>query len=338
MKPIFVVALSGFVGLAACDGENPFQNIVDDPGVTPPVVDPDNPLDANGIPVSLSQNLQAVNYVPGTTGPGTLSVDMFALDQADNPTSDIPLANYVPNANLTALAPGYEVFSYQDDAADRMFVAIVAQSTDGSVTGAVVMDGGQFIKFFGGGFYSNGGNYTPGNPANDTGLVSYAGTYASLTNLPGDGTELLDPTRPIDDAISPGQPAQISGDIFLNADFNDNSVNGAIYNRAFTNLDPLITAAIGGNDLPDVFLIPADITSTGTFFGDAQNPAQETVGEFGGTFGGIEAAAVGGTVQLDGDWLPGVENEEEFGVFVLTQCGQPLDDPICDNIPVNPNP
>ncbi len=58
--------------LGACDSANPFQVITDYAGVTPDV-DPDNPLDANGIPTSLSRNLQAISDTLGTGGTaGTL--------------------------------------------------------------------------------------------------------------------------------------------------------------------------------------------------------------------------------------------------------------------------
>lgn len=327
MKTIVAAAMCSVLALTACDGENPFMvEEVVDPGVAP-VIDPDNPVSANGIPEALTGgNLELVEYDPVA---GTLAVDMSALDRND---SDIPLESYMPNAALTALAPGYQVFSYQDDALDRMFVAIVAQSNDGSVLGAVVMDGGQFNKFFGGGFYATDGDYTPGVATNDTGLVSYAGNYSALTNINAEGDQLLVPGGTPDPAILPSQPGQITGNIFINADFGDNTINGAIYNRALENVGP---AVVG---IPDVFLTPAPITDAGTFFGVVENPAQDAVGNYGGTFGGTEAAGVAGVTNLDGDWLPSAENEAEFGVFVLTQCGQPLDAAICDDTPVNPNP
>ena len=320
--------------LAGCDGENPFQAevaavapVVPVTPPTTPIIDPDNPVNANGIPTVLANDLQSVAYNPVA---GTLSVDMLALDRTD---SDIPLQAYTPNASLTALAPGYEVFTYQDDPLDRMFVAIVAQDANDNVVGAIVMDGGQFTKFFGGGFYATDGNYTPGTGLNDTGLVSYAGDYAALTNLDANGNELLVPGGTPNPAILPGQPAQISGSIFINADFGDNTVNGAIYDRAFQNLagpsGPILA-------VPDVYLIPTAITDAGTFFGEVEHPAQENVGAYGGTFGGVNAQGVAGTTNLDGDWLPTVENEAEFGVFVLTQCGQAGQDPICASIPVSP--
>lgn len=331
MKKTLLSSLLGCITLAGCDGENPFMTT---PAVTPgaaPVIDPDNPVSANGIPEALTgNNLELVAYDPVA---GTLSVDMAALDKND---SDIPLESYMPNAALTALTPGYQVFTYQDDPLDRMFVAIVAQSPDGAVMGAVVMDGGQFNKFFGGGFYATDGDYTPGSGPNDTGLVSYAGNYAALTNLDADGSQLLTPGGSPDPVLLPDQPAQISGQVFINADFGDNTLNGAIYNRAFTNLDPVLQAAIGGAALEDVILTPTDITDAGTFFGTVETSDQDAVGSYGGTFGGTEASAVAGVTSLDGDWLDTIDNEAEFGVFVLTQCGQPGEDPICASIPVNP--
>lgn len=334
MSRIFI-ALAVTASLGACDSANPFMTPqVVDPGVAP-VIDPDNPVNANGIPEILAENLNSVAFDPVA---GTLSVDMAALDRND---ADIPLEAYTPNPGLATpamTAQGYQVFSYQDDGLDRMFVAIVAQSPDGSVVGAVVVDGGQFNKFFPGGFYATDGNYTPGNPVNDTGLVSYAGTYAGLLNGGGDGSGLIGVPVGTPEELLPSQPAQIVGSIFLNADFGDNSVNGAIYNRALVNVSPALVTLNGGTALESVFLQPAAITDVGTFFGSVEDDEKNVVGSFGGTFGGNEATAVAGTTNLDGDFIENFANEQEFGVFVLTQCGQPGEAAICDNIPVNPNP
>jgi hypothetical protein len=326
-----ITAVAITAALTGCDGTNPFQVAAAVDPAEAPIIDPDNPVDSNGIPLVLSgdgaaANLTAVAY---NAIDQTLSVDMAALDRNDE---EIDLEAYAYNATLTALAPGYNVFSNQDDALDRMFVAIVAQSEDGSVVGAVVMDGGQFTKSFGGGFYATDGNYTPGNPSNDTGLVSYAGTYAGLSNLPADGNELIEPNGNPNPDILPYQPAQISGEVFINADFGDNSVNGAIYNREFENINDDFSAAT----LDTVFMIPTPITEDGTFFGETENRAQDNIGSYGGTFGGTEASGIAGVVHLDGDFVVGAENEQEYGVFVLNQCGQAGEDPICGTIPVNP--
>jgi len=326
-------ALALITLVAGCDSANPFQNPTANAPGNAPVINPGGEVTTTGIPADLANDLRSVAYNPAT---GTLSVDMAALDRSD---TDIPLSAYTPNPALETpamTAQGYRVFSYQDDALDRMFVAIVAQSNDGSVVGAAVMDGGQFTRFFSGGFYATDGEYTPGNPVNDTGLVSYAGLYTGLSNLDSDDAGLLPLPAGTSTAIRPSQPSQITGSIFVNADFQDNTINGAIYDRSFVNLNPGLLASLGTSALGDVFLIPTAITDAGTFFGTAENRAQETIGSFGGTFGGLEAAGVAGTTALDGDWIPNIENEVEFGVFVLTQCGQPAEDPICGTIPVNP--
>ncbi|MEL6958321.1 MAG: hypothetical protein AAGL89_05145 [Pseudomonadota bacterium] len=335
-----LTAFAMIAALAACDDANPFQGgEIDGTPTDPPVIDPDNPIAPNGLPEALAGNLNAVAYNPGS---GTLSVEMASLDQT---SIDYPLAQYTENLNLTTPAlqsAGYQVYSYQDDGLDRMFVAIVAESNDGSVQGAVVMDGGQFLRFFGGGVYATDGTFTPGVPENDTGLVSYAGTYGGLSNLDADGAELIGvPPIPEDDdgSLLPAQPAQLEGGIFLNADFGDNTINGAIIDRSWTNLNPVLAAIPTINDLEDVFLLPADITDAGTFFGTTSvviDGDESQVGSYGGAFGGIEAPGVAGVVHLDGDYIEDIENEEEFGVFVLTQCGQPGEASLCDFIPVNP--
>ena len=173
---------------------------------------------------------------------------------------------------------------------------------------------------------------------NDTGLVSYAGTYAGLTNLAANGDELIAVPGGTDPAILPDQPAQVTGSVFINADFGDNAVNGAVFDRTFVNLDPNVSAQIGGDQLDDVVLTSTGIEEDGTFFGVAENPALEGIGSYGGTFGGTEASGVAGIVALDGDFIPNIDEEAEYGVFVLNQCGQPGDAAICDAIPVNPNP
>ena len=329
----YSLALAALLALAACDNDNPFLAAgADTPVDTPP--DEESPVTDAGVPEFLANNLTAISYDPANN---TLSVDMYALDRND---LDVPLEGYTRNLALEADAPaGYQVYSYQDDALDRMFVAIVARSPDGSVEGAIVVDGGQFTKFFGGGYYGRvSGDYDPGQASNDTGLVSYAGNYAGLSNFDADGDELLPPAGSPDPSILPSQPAQITGEIFLNVDFDDNSVNGGIYNRSFTNLAPAIEAALGSPNLEDIFIIPTAITNDGTFFGEGNvvDDEQNPIGSAGGVFGGTDSAGLAGTVRLDGDFIDGLENEAEYGVFVLVQCGQAGDAALCDSIPVNP--
>lgn len=311
----FLMTLSVLGLLTACGDGQPFE--FTNTGPTTPT-DPDAPdtPDPNIIPAALSSDLAAVAYNPSSD---LLQIDMSALD-ADGGG----LVTYARNANLDV--PGYEAYSYQDDPLDRMFVAVVAESPDGAVEAIASMDGGQFTKYFGGTYFGRNIEYTPGST---TGLVSYAGKYAGLSNLDSEGAELL-PTG-ADPAIAPAQSAQVTGDIFFNVDFGDGVINGAIYNREWVNLNATTLADLGTSDLPDVFLIPADVSEGGTFDGEAQDGAQLVIGSYGGIFGGDTATAVAGSVFLQ-DYLEDVDGENEYGIFVLVQCGLPDDDAICDSL------
>jgi hypothetical protein len=263
--------------------------------------------ETNSIPEVLSHNLQSATY---NATANTLSIELSSLDAGPrNATYD----------RTPALDVGpYRAYTYQQDGQHRHFTALVAQSTGtgDSVTAGVVSDGGQFNRFFAGGFYQRTGAYTPPAPAG--GLVSYSGDYAGVTNLNGTAATLkpvTDPALPATD--HPNSSARTTGAIFLNVDFTNNAVNGSITNRS------LIDQGIA---LPDVILVEGDIDSTtGTFFGNTEyDDADQTAnGNFGGIFGGTEAKAVGGVVHLDSFDGPnddlGMENEQEYGTFVLTR-------------------
>lgn len=147
-----------------------------------------------------------------------------------------------------------------------------------------------------------------------------------------DGAELLPPPAGVGPAILPEQPAQIVGDIFINADFGQNSVSGGIENVEYYNVNPGYIATYGSIELPDMLLLTTTISDVGEFQGSVLNPALETIGVYGGTFGGIGATGVGGVLSLDGDWDPNIINEYQYGTFVLTQCGQPGDAAICATV------
>lgn len=264
----------------------------------------------------MADDLNSVSYDHAS---GVLLIDLAALDRTN---IDYPEVEYDRNPALDV--PGYVAYSYQDDPLDRMSVAIVAESYDGAVQAVVAMDGGQFTKYFGGTYYGRNEDFTAPSP---DGLVSYAGTYAGISNLDAAGNELLVPSGTPDPAILPSQPAQVAGEVFLNADFGDGSVNGAITNRTWVNLDPAAVALIGST-LPNVFLIPANITADGTFEGAVENAEQEALGTYGGIFGGDGATAVAGSIFIE-NYLEDIDNENEFGIFVLMQCGQPGDAPVC---------
>ncbi len=236
---------------------------------------------------------------------GTLTVQV-PLDGSD------VLQEYVADGTRD----GYSRFTLQDDLLDREYTAFAAESTDGSLVGVVVIDGGQFNRFFGGGSITQN-SYT----APTTGLVSYAGAYVGVTNV-GDGLA----TGGADASLTPEAATEISGLVFLNADFTDNAVNGAIYDRVF---DPDGVAY----DLPTIVMTAADIEDDGLFTGAVEFGDLTSVGTYTGAFGGDDAASVAGIISLTEGFLEGAEDggvavtdfegisgEAEYGVFVLDQC------------------
>lgn len=304
------LSIALMAALTACGDGNPFDDNSngEDGGI------PDG--STNDIPESLASNLQTATYDPAT---GMLQLHLTSLD-----ASPI-IASYVRTPGLDV--GGYEAYTVQDDPLDRHFTAMVAQSPDGTVRAGVVSDGGQFNRFYSGGFYERTGAYQPPSVSGPTtGLVSYAGNYAGVTNLnaPG-GPELLPPPGGADPSILPAQSARTQGQIFLNVDFGNNAVNGNINSR---------TLVDAGTALPTVVLVDGAIAGDGTFLGKIEYDGDPTlqIGDFGGIFGGANAASVGGIVSLDqffDDTSIAQGAERERGVFVLVQCGQPGDDPAC---------
>ena len=128
-----------------------------------------------------------------------------------------------------------------------------------------------------------------------------------------------------DPSLIPDQASRVTGQIFINADFADNAVNGGVYNRV--NIDRNET-------LTDLALIVSDIDASGRFLGTVELRGGTTsIGSYGGTFGGLNASGVAGGIHLDGDFIDNVEREEEFGIFVLTQCGLAGDsNTICNGV------
>lgn len=309
-----LLSLGLITGLAACGDGQPFtfgQTV--DPGT-------DDSGSTNSIDETIARNVDLV----GTPSGGSLSVQITGLDGPAIPVSF--------SRNTALDVPGYEAYSYQDDPLDRFFVAMVETSADGAMLGSAVISGGQFNEYYGGVYYERVQVYTAGS-----GQVSYAGTYVGLTNINDAGDQLLPVDPGTDPSIVSGQPYIITGDIFLNANFDEATpvINGEIYNRAV--LDTDVTAANGNQPTPDGEILDLALTqgvidADGNFSGAVEMPDRTTVGTYAGQFGGTGGSSVAGGLFLDGDWWDAVENENEIGLFVLTQCGEPGDDPICDQV------
>ena len=305
--------------LTACSSSNPFT----DDGTGGTGGTGGGASTANQLPEGVQGDVRRISYTPGDS---TITVEGITLDETQ--------ISSVYKRNASFDRPGYQAFVAQDDLLDRQSIALVAQSgNSGRVRAGAVVTGGQFNRVFSGNYAERTGGFTPPNVTPTTGLVSYAGTYAGLTN---GGPDLpVPPGTPIE--IVPNQPTIVTGTVFINADFADNQVNGAIYDR---NLETASGTTI--IPIPSIVLIASDIANDGTFEGTVEyspeqgNPAVlgdfskvigESIGDYGGVFGGPGAEAVGGAVVLnefDGPDDPrNMETELEWGVFVLDQCGTP---------------
>lgn len=315
------VAPLALVLLASCGGTNPLGGGGGGGGGGTP------PPGAVIVPEVLSNNVTSITY--------DAENDRLLVQIEDLDTTPL-IAAWERDPRFDTA--GYEAYAVQEDPLDRLFVGLAAQSADGSVNVGLAGDGGQFNKFYSGGTYGRVGGFTPpeGTATPGSGQVSYAGTYAGLTNIPAPGDDLLPVPGGTPPETLPGQTARVEGNIFLNVNFTDNAVNGAIYDRV------LIDYGFG---LQSVILVEGDIATNGTFAGKterwvADDQGMEVTGDFGGVFGGENAGNVGGIVALGkvfygedvGDAVAGdeIENGLERGMFLLRQCGLSGDAAICD--------
>lgn len=328
----YVVPLAAALAVAGCSGDS-----FDGSGAPPWFDDPDEPTDPvdpapgspEAIPPVLRHNVSQIVY---DADADTFQIAIGGLDTTPE------LATWRREASFDV--PGYRAYTVQEDPLDRMFIGLAAASGDGSVRAGVGGDAGQFNYFFSGATYTREGDFTPPPvdlPGPGTGQVSYAGTYAGVTNIraqrPGDHiAPVPDTIPPVPPEAIPGQASRVSGHVFINANFADNHVNGTVYERVLVDYD---------FGLENVVLVPADITADGTFFDRTERPLEATggdhivTGDYGGIFGGERAGNVAGIVALerlydrDGNEL---ENAKERGIFVLRQCGMSGDSSICADV------
>lgn len=297
------VMIAALLLLAACGG-NPLPNADDGDGDG----DGDGDTGTITVPESVAVNVKGAKYDPDND---TLQLTI-ALDSS-NPV----LATYERAENLDV--KGYKAYKMQEDPLDRMFVALAAESADGKTRAVTVADGGQFGEYYGGGHFERDGGFdapSASETKDGTGLVTYAGRYAGVQNIEQPGNpDVLEPLPGTDPDLLPGQPRRVQGQIVLNADFVDNQVNGAITDRS----------VVGGAALDTVYLRGTGITENGTFEGEVSavnTQAEPITGSYAGVFGGDNSASVAGLVHLT-SFDDDIDLEQEHGVFVLTQCGQP---------------
>lgn len=294
----FLLGVAAMAAMSACSGGNLFDPDGDDGTTTDPIV-----------PETISGDLSAFTYDPDAQ---TLTVS--GVNQDDTPFSAV----YSRRPKLDV--PGYEAYAVQESSLSRHNTAYIRER-DGT-RAIIVVSGGQFNYYFGGSSYNRDGAFDPPVTSGPGGLVSYAGSYVGLLNGAGDGGDLLpvDPTTP--DDIRPRQAAEVVGSIFIGADFVDNTVSGVIYDREIVDY---------GIALENMDMEPTAIDTDGTFTGNITQTGTTVVdrGDYGGIFGGDDASAVAGTLFVS-DHIASIDGEEEYGLFVLSQCGTPNADPVCN--------
>ncbi|MFC4667707.1 thymidylate synthase [Seohaeicola nanhaiensis] len=294
----FSLSIAACAALAACSGGNPFAGT-------------DTETPDSGIPAALASDLDGVTYNPVAQ---TLTVRGVSLD--NTPYEVV----YERKPGLDR--GGYEAYTAQQSSLQRHTTAYV-KDIDGT-RAAVVVTGGQFRHYFAGTVYGRNGAFDPPPSNSENQLVSYAGNYVGLLNMAGDGGDLKPVAPGTNPDIRPVQAAEVTGKVLVNADFSDNMVNGSIYER---------TIVDGGTALSTLDLDPTTIDATeGTFTGEVSINLQNK-GTYGGIFGGQDSSAVAGSVFVK-DHIDGVDNEEEYGIFVLPKCGTPGQDALCNQ----PNP
>jgi len=318
----FIFAVTAAIAFSACAG-------VDDGGSGgggggDPTT-PTPPAGSTVVAPEIASNLQSIEYRAADDElfvtllflDGTTVVQQYqreaALDIPGGTTGFSEPRDYVGSID-------YRAFTQQNDANSRFVTALVGRSSDGSAQASVVTDGGQFGYFFGGASYEQIGTYT--KPA--TGLATYHGSYAGLLNLKITD-DFVDVNPNLPPIARPARSTRTVGDVIFRADFADNAVEGLIYNRVEEN---------GAYGLNDILLKNTTTAANGSFVGEAQqrnladpdDPTLQTIGTYGGVFGGNQASSVAGGINISG-FDPDDPVIEEYGVFVLDICGNT--GPIC---------
>lgn len=279
----FLLGLATASALSACSGGNPFLENPEEP-VAP----------GSGIPDVVASDLDGFSYDPNTE---TLTVTGVTFE--GTPFVSEP---YVRNARLDS--GDYKAYTLQKSPLDAHSTAYVRDIN--GTQGGIVVTGGQFGYYNGGGYYARSSGFDRPDASANGGNTKYVGTYVGLMNFPDDGSDLLPVPPGTDPEVRPGQAARISGDARIVADFANNRVKGLVFNRQYV---------AAGTSLTDLEISPTDIAEDGTFAGKiTQNHLEK--GDYGGLFGGTDSEAVAGALFAK-DHVDGIDEEEEYGVFVL---------------------
>ena len=309
-----LAATAALALLSACGDGQPFEfGDTGGGGGTPTP-----PAAGTAVPTELAQNLFAVAYNPdGAGGAGTLVVDLRSLDAS--------AFNATYTRDPSRDIDGYRAFEYREDpnGNGRKFLAFVAQSDSGNVTAVAVADGGQFNRYYGGGFYARSGIYSEpaGTAQPNSGVVRYSGSYAGVITVDTSGNVDYTPGAAQPGGEYPYQPSAVRGDSLIIADFTNDTVNGTIFNRVILSEDGT-TVLPSSYDLSDIALTSTKIAANGTFLGTVDPSANTTVpspiGYYGGIFAGVGATDVAGVILINP--YPSSASIWEHGIFVIGTC------------------
>lgn len=284
MKTIAYVAAAVAV-LSACEGTGEGSS-------------PDEPIATPTVGQVFEGNITAAEFDPSTAGEEELRVQIVFAGQ-----DALQEFTRIDDSVL-----GYVRFEQQEDVLSPAYTAFAKESEDGSVQAVVVGDGGQFLRFSGGTSAVQNTYVAPTG-----GQTRYEGGYVGLLNGGPDAGGAPDGSG----SAVPRLSTTVTGHALINADFNNGRIEGRINDREYFDGASVVV-------LPEITLIEGEIMANGAFGGSIEQRndagAPTGVGSYSGLFGGDRASAVAGMVTLDGDFIEDVENEFEYGIFVLDRC------------------
>ena len=310
------IAILAVSALAGCGGSNPFfvaGTGDDDTATVDPTPVTPTPTISPAVPDNILNDVESFAYDPTTD---TFTVEGLTQD-------GVPVASDYTRV-ATSFVAGYETYTAQNDPLGRHVTAFVA-SRDG-VRAGVMMTGGQFNRIFGGSYYERDAVFDPIEVLDPDGDVSYFGEYVGLINGPGPENNLLPVTSTGPDA--PNTAAYVEGMVFINVDFADMAIEGEIFDRVAQFDDG--SSGATPLALPDIILINTTFTDDGSFAGDieVEGEIDQTIGAYSGIFAGTDSAHVAGGISIQ-EFTDDLENEIEYGVFLIDVCDASRTEPQC---------
>lgn len=299
-----IAAFSAVVAVSGCGG-NPFVTQSNTGGSSSAV---------NSVKLGA---LQSFSYTPGAS---TMQINLTAQDASSLSATYTRNTSFDVVGSGTAANPDYAAYTYQETTSNRHVVALVR--TQGSLSGALAMEGGQFGNYYGGGAAVRADTFSF-NASNVSGKLgaaaTYSGTYVGIMNAGYDA-----PGGP-GGGLNPEIGYRTTGRALITADFTDLKVTGGIDNRRIEEVSAATDTALVGTTptldgtgrvvLPTINMIESDITSDGTFTGRLERGSTE-VGDYTGIFSvsGDDVAALFVFQPLQ------VQDLEERGLIVLSSC------------------